>query len=440
MGSDHRSRQSQRKRLKRRFLSPTGFRGARHGACIVVIVMLLGAGTFPLYAGTTTAARIVSFAFDRGNFGRATGYYFTPTVSMQVDQLGVLDDGVGIDGFVSPHDIGIFRAADAFPLVTMTIPSGTPGTSIDGSRFLPSTPVTLTGGVQYYIVANGFAIDEYFYGDGVGYAPQVTWNGYTDAASDSIFSATTLHGGGFGNLGPNFRFTVVPEPTTASLAAIACIATLLRRRRPHARARTISSRRIARVSGDPGTNPYPACILAAALVILTVVSTASANPVAFSETDGGDLSNFPSPLRTFTLDVGVNTVSGTFGTTSTLDFDSFAFIVPSGMSVTAGNIALADAVGDMAYAEWRLRLDSVVYEGGLLFDTLVPDSPGSDAIVFFALPLAPGTYDMWHKSYTYNGSASTASYTFSLNVVPEPATVGLIALPAVGLVRRRSCK
>jgi hypothetical protein len=120
-----------------------------------MVVLLLGAGASPLCAGTTSASFLVNLNFERGNFGAATGWFFTPTVPIKVDELGIGDDGGFTIGFASSHDIGIFRADNGAAQVTTTFPAGTHGTLLDGTWYLPSTPVTLNTGMQYYIVANG---------------------------------------------------------------------------------------------------------------------------------------------------------------------------------------------------------------------------------------------------------------------------------------------
>src|SRR5256885_1833704 len=76
------------------------------------------------------------------------------------------------------------------------------------------------------------------------------------------------------------------------------------------------------------------------MVMTGFVRPAAATPISYSEGVSGDLIGDLPASTIFTLDVGVNTVSGTsiYGPGGT-DFDSFAFDVPVGMQVS--NISYA---------------------------------------------------------------------------------------------------
>ncbi len=183
----------------------------RVGGCLLMVA----AGVLP---AQTTASFYNGGGF-RQTFVGATGWYFTPTSDLMVTQVGVLD--LGDPGFVDPHEVGIFRASDQSELVTTTIGSGLSGELIDGSRFVDITPTFLNGGEQYYIVADNWFNDEYVFGDrgAVSFAPEIAWNGYASSPLNDIFSEVENIGGQDGNLGPNFRFTVVPAPASAGVLA-----------------------------------------------------------------------------------------------------------------------------------------------------------------------------------------------------------------------------
>jgi hypothetical protein len=176
----------------------------------------------PCQAGPVTAA-----TYNGGgtffNFPDATGYYFTPNVDIAVDRLGYFDKN--FTGLATTHDVGIFLT-NGTVVVTTTIQAGT-GSLLDGhSRYESIGPVTLTAGTHYYANANNNTIDQYVFGtDAVTYAPEITWNGFSQASDNSIFSPTMNLGGVPGNLGPNFQFgpAAVPEPTTWTLAAIGSV-------------------------------------------------------------------------------------------------------------------------------------------------------------------------------------------------------------------------
>jgi len=159
-----------------------------------------------------------------GNFANATGWYFTPTVNISVVALGYYD--LGIPGLTDAHNVGIFLA-NGTTVVTTAVPSGTGGTfvagTVDGTRFMSVSATSLTAGTQYYIEADNNSNDLFAYGTGaVTFAPGITWNGYGDSNSNSIFGAVTNLGGLPGNLGPNFQFNATGVPEPGSLALTLC--------------------------------------------------------------------------------------------------------------------------------------------------------------------------------------------------------------------------
>jgi hypothetical protein len=206
--------------------------GRRH-----VLPRLACAAAFALGIASFTAARAEVAADYLGggtenNFPNATGYFFTPTVNVTVSELGYYDhDGAGL---AESHDVGIFLASDASTVVTTTIPTGVTNYvagTVDGTDFEPVSPTVLTGGTEYYIEADNNDIDTFAFGTGaVVYAPEITWDGFGDSASNSIFDTVINNGGLPGNLGPNFIYSV-PEPASASLLSVAGLSLLARRRR-----------------------------------------------------------------------------------------------------------------------------------------------------------------------------------------------------------------
>jgi len=181
------------------------------------------------------------------------------------------------------------------------------------------------------------------------------------------------------------------------------------------------------------------------IVMTGVVRPAGASPISYTESVSGDLvSGLPAPT-VFTLDVGVNTVSGTstFGPTSS-DFDSFAFDVPVGMQVT-----------DISYAFVRTGTATAGFTGFALdngnpgaFPLLaqqIVNLFGASPVGMFAttLPLGAGIYSVQNESLSRAGIDWTDDYTWSLTVtstaagVPEPASLVLLGSGLVGAGARR---
>jgi hypothetical protein len=185
------------------------------------------------------------------------------------------------------------------------------------------------------------------------------------------------------------------------------------------------------------------CVAAAALSAVSVA--ASAAPVNYNESTGGDLtSGYPwePTLVVLAFDIGTNTVTGNMGAKAGgEDFDSFAFTIPGGAELTSGGVALTDFQGNITDTDWALFPSNPPD-----FDT-DPDevlrvlSPGSASLT--TVPLGNGTYSLFNGSYGVGpseGGFETSNYTFTFVVqaVPEPATLSLLALAdAAALLRHR---
>lgn len=155
------------------------------------------------------------------NFADATGYFFTPSVTIDVVDLGYYSNtGAALSG---DHNVGIF-ATDGTELASALIPAGS-GTyvagTVGGTWMVGISDLFLTGGTEYYIMADNNTADTYAYGTGaVTYDPSITWNGFGSTSGPGIASSVATNFGGVsGNLGPNFEFnsTAIPEPGTAAL-------------------------------------------------------------------------------------------------------------------------------------------------------------------------------------------------------------------------------
>ena len=169
----------------------------------------------------------------------------------------------------------------------------------------------------------------------------------------------------------------------------------------------------------------------ASLVLPTVASQAA--PISYSESVDGDLPPF-DPVPTFTFDIGVNTVSGSISLIlPDVDFDAFAFVVPAGLQVTSGSATLVDVAGDVSSAKWQLHAGSDQLYNGTPVKLLDISSPGSDTIP----ALGSNTYNLSPHEMGQRADNSTANYTFTFNVIPEPASLSLLALGSVALLRRR---
>jgi hypothetical protein len=118
------------------------------------------------------------------------------------------------------------------PLVSGTVPDNAAAPLVTGFRYITTAPATLTAGHNYVIAA---------------LYPH-TWDQTTDAINNPGFVLTVDPAIGFGGyqwsssgvlafpenyipgnqsaFGPNFVFTVIPEPSTSTLCVLICAALL----------------------------------------------------------------------------------------------------------------------------------------------------------------------------------------------------------------------
>jgi hypothetical protein len=156
-----------------------------------------------------------------------------------------------------------------------------------------------------------------------------------------------------------------------------------------------------------------------------------AAPVHYDETVNGDLPKMGT-LPTLQFEIGTNTVSGRFGLGPTYpvdpgDFDSFAFTIPVGSQLVAGQVSLVDVVGEVHSSLWRFRKGSAEFQVGAELELLEPDSPGEDSLT--TIPLGPGLYNLSHHTLSYmDPSPAEAQFTFTFELVPEPTSAALLLL------------
>ena len=173
-------------------------------------------------------------------------------------------------------------------------------------------------------------------------------------------------------------------------------------------------------------------------VVCPFVRSSEAAPFSYSEAVSGDLPTGDT-LPLFTLDIGINTVSGTFGTDGIdPDFDSFAFKVPRHSELTAGQVALTDVMGNVISGEWQLRARSAKYIEGALIEFINADSPGIDSLD--SVPQRSSIYNISHVSFLSSLPAARANYIFTFElapVIPEPASAVMMLIGGGGMLRRR---
>jgi len=205
-------------------------------AMLCVVLALLAprpAAAMPIVAGVSFTATNLGFT---DSFSRMIGWQFTVgPVSIEVTELGFQD--FGLDGLLSSHQVGIWRLSDSVLIDSAVVPSGTAGTLHGHFRYAAlASPSTLVSGTTYLISGFDTGIDPHVWDVDIGGAnanKQVT--GFSVDAAITIGAPGTAHGpfmASFGFpgsttvpdaraalMGPNLRFSLVPEPGSFALTA-----------------------------------------------------------------------------------------------------------------------------------------------------------------------------------------------------------------------------
>lgn len=170
------------------------------------------------------------------SLGTGTGVYgwqFTAQSSLQISSLGLYDDAGNLaggfpgNGLLESHDIAIWDVSDpSSPLVSSIIPAGTVAPLENGFRYVTISPLDLLAGHDYVIAAT-YATHDWTTGayNNPGFtvtvAPEITFEGYRSIATTGLAYPDSLTPDVYYGFGPNFTFTVVPEPTLLAITGLA---------------------------------------------------------------------------------------------------------------------------------------------------------------------------------------------------------------------------
>jgi hypothetical protein len=166
----------------------------------------------------------------------SVGYQFTVgSNNLTVTALGYFDDSG--DGLQQSHDVGLYSSTGA-TLGTVTVASGTTDPVVDDFRYADlGAPITLFANTTYYIAGEtGTAVDiwaDSSLGATITKSSDAnTYIEYYDISSTLDFPST-INNGGHDSVyfGPNFEYTVVPEPACLGLLGVGAMSMLLRRQK-----------------------------------------------------------------------------------------------------------------------------------------------------------------------------------------------------------------
>ncbi len=381
-----------------------------------------------------------------------TGYQFTANEAVRVTHLGWYDtsDFATPDGFNMPHTVGLWRA-DGTLLATTTLNAGASGILEGNFRFNSVSQLNLTSGQSYVIAGtDGSALP--FLRDGTEYlvnvAPanrtidsSITITGSRVESSPTsalIFPTQTSSidpgGPGGADFGPNFAFQDPPVPQTASI---------------------------------PSGDPLPLALTpdgGGALTIDLPNSTggefsALFQEASFSEINGGGVAEFEaidfvipgSNFQFWTLEFTGSFDTGA-GATVQFSYDPTAIFPGFDESLLAiyhyknGQWTLQPGIVDPinntitvtginSFSDWGLG--ALTEPSGDYNQDGTVDA--ADYVVWRKTGINGTTgYDTWRTNF--GEPAGSGSVAAANAVIPEPATLMILIVAAVGIGMRRRQK
>jgi hypothetical protein len=178
---------------------------------------------------------------NSGASDETLGWEFVPTSNLMVTELGLLNATLGgagnPNGFQQAHVVAIWDSSGNL-LTSAPIAAGTSAPLLGNFRFVNAPSALLSAGHHYVIGAYypapvSDAFTERFVGDSsVHIDSNVSFVSMRVAGSPGGITFPTLSYPQYlGEFGPNFMFTVVPEPTVFSLFGFGVALVVFRPRR-----------------------------------------------------------------------------------------------------------------------------------------------------------------------------------------------------------------
>lgn len=164
---------------------------------------------------------------------------------------------------------------------------------------------------------------------------------------------------------------------------------------------------------------------------------AFAAPVNYDEAASGDIGVI-SGFTVFTLDVGLNTISGSDAfTTSGFDVDAFSVVVPVGMSLTSvtygfSNVNLLPGTTNLGFGNATIDNGTTVID---LYSTNIVTATSPISMFSSLLPLSANNYGL-SNNLRRQGDGGTWDYTWTFEVaaVPIPPALWLFGSGLLGLI------
>jgi hypothetical protein len=188
----------------------------------------------PSFADAEIISAGISFTSTKGNGhadfkNRMIGWQFTVGANpIAVTELGYQD--FGRDGLLASHQVGIWRLSDQVLIDSAVVPSGVSGTLDGFFRYAPlASRVTLASATTYVIAGFDNGADPIVWDVAISGFPNMEVNGFSVDPAITLgapgtargpwmesfgFPTTTIPDARAALMGPNLKYSVVPEPST----------------------------------------------------------------------------------------------------------------------------------------------------------------------------------------------------------------------------------
>jgi hypothetical protein len=185
---------------------------------LLLVATNLQADTFGVNFSNTTGDSL-------GNPSFTLGFSFRANTDIVVTGLALFDSSQ--DGLVESHEVGLWNSTGTL-LTSTTVQAGVGSALEDKFRVETIVPVQLVGGADYFIGAlfTSGSDPNIFPGGAVGFVtpPEVSFLAAQFAFGGALAFPGTSPSADPAYFGPNFTFTVIPEPSTVMLLGSVLIA------------------------------------------------------------------------------------------------------------------------------------------------------------------------------------------------------------------------
>lgn len=185
-----------------------------------------------------------------------------------------------------------------------------------------------------------------------------------------------------------------------------------------------------------------------AFVMYGLITANSAFAASWNEAIQGELSSNASSPSTLTLDLGSNSVIGSFNPQGVYDPDYLTVTVPTGAQLSSllygSNFVINDARSFIGVdigttvdltptptSQFGLHGYAHIPIGSSVGTNFLPEIGNGFGSQGFTGPLATGTYTFWMQETS--GALGTYSWDFIVSAVPEPDAYALL-LAGLGLI------